>query len=129
VNVALDRESELGTQHTTASFRSSYQTLCSTLDDIDFDSMYRELQMQLDRFTTLGSGWNLVRISEFTIHISHYRPLVGSSYIKSPKFIEEKRAVVNVQNRKDNKCFRWAILSALYPTKTDAHRLSKYEQF
>ena len=37
-----------------------------------------------------------------------YKPGSGSSYIKSPKNIENTHAVVNVQNQ-DNNCFLWSV--------------------
>jgi len=125
MRVALNRELEVGTQRTDAGFRTIPQTLRSSEDLIDFDEMFRELSCQLDRFTTMGSGWTFENITEFTLHISHYRPLVGSSYKPSPDFIVNKKAVINVENRWDNECFKWSILSALHVTENHSHRLTK----
>ena len=36
--------------------------------------------------------------------------------------------IVNVQNTYE-KCFQWAILSALHPTRRHAQRISKYTQY
>ena len=44
-----------------------------------------------------------------------------------PKKLQLKKATVNVKNS-DNACFKWAILSALYPTTKNANRLSRYEK-
>jgi hypothetical protein len=77
----------------------------------------------------LGSSWNLQGLLKFTIHIAQYRPLAGSSYIKTPDWLQAKHAVVNVQNLHDNFCFQWSILSALFPTSDNSHRTSKYERF
>ena len=105
MSVDLSRQSEAGTQSTTAAFRTSPQTLCSMDDDIDFIEMQRDLASQLDRFTNQGSGWTLDNVTSFIVHISLYRPLSpGASFIPSPEFIENKHAVVNVENSQDNKC-------------------------
>ena len=83
----------------------------------------------MDRFTCTGSGWNFQGIIDCTIHISQYRPLTpGSSFIESPSFIKSKRAVVNVDNA-DEKCFEWAVLSALHPVKNDCKYLYNYEKY
>ena len=50
----------------------------------------------------------------------------GSSYIPMPCRIANKHAVVNVKNLRDDMCFKWAVLSALFPATHHADRLSKY---
>ena len=129
MKVTLTRESEAGTQSTDAGFRTEPQTLCFKDDQVDYDAMYRDLNAQLDRFCSQGSGWNLQQITEFVLHTSVYRPLIGSSYIQTPKFIADKRCVVNVKNSDDNKCFKWAILSALYPVEKNAWLVNKYKKY
>ena len=37
-----------------------------------------------------------------------------------------RHAIVNVRNTDDNKCFLWAIRSALYPVEQNPERPSKY---
>lgn len=72
---------------------------------------------QIDDAITQGSGFSLHAIKELVVQVNRHDPLRGSSYIKTPKFLADKRAIVNVQN-KDNKCFMWTILSALHYKKT-----------
>jgi len=127
VKVNLNRESEAGIQSTDAIFYSNTQT-STNIDDIDVQSLQTDLTNQLDLYTNLGSGWSLVSIDDCTINIARYNPLVGSSYIDTPRFIKVKRAVINVTNKNDEKCFQWAVLSALYPVKRLDHPdyVSKY---
>ena len=40
-------------------------------------------------------------------------PQIGADYINLPRFIKSKGAIINVQ-KKDNRSFEYAILSALY---------------
>jgi hypothetical protein len=98
----LARESEAGTQSTDAVFRSALQSSCSS-GDIDFDALHVDLWNQLDMFTNNGSGWSLISIDDFTVHVARFNPLVGSSFIKTPRFIKLKRATINVEN-KTNRC-------------------------
>ena len=37
----------------------------------------------------------------------------GGSYIKSPKWLENKKATINPKNENDDECLRWSIISAL----------------
>eukprot|EP01045_Picozoa_sp_COSAG04_P034832 COSAG04_NODE_7792_length_1066_cov_1.421923_1_plen_160_part_10 len=55
------------------------------------------------------------------------KPLKGSSFIALPEPLALKKAVVNVKND-DELCFRWAVLSALFPAGKDAQRVGKYKQ-
>ena len=52
----------------------------------------------------------------------------GSSYIELPKYIRDKKAVINVKN-KDDYCFVWSILSALYPAAIHTDRVSNYKPY
>ena len=117
------RDSEVGLQRTDGRFHTSMQT-AGDIVDLDIDEIQTDLEGQLDRFTNLGSGWSLLEIKRFTIHIAQYRPLAGSSYIETPKAIVGKQAIVNVRNLHDNECFRWAILSAMFPATVHVERVS-----
>jgi hypothetical protein len=57
-----------------------------------------------------GSSWSLKRIDGIQLRTNKVNPVGGGTYIKLPKCIEDKKAVINVQNT-DNKCFKYAILS------------------
>ena len=55
----------------------------------------------------------------------------GGSYIKSPDWIENKKATVNPQNKKDDKCFQYALTVALNHEKIkhDRERISQIKPF
>lgn len=84
------------------------------------------LQREVEEFETRDSGWNMRRILNLTININKHEPLRGSSFIKLPAQIYAKRACINVQNRKDNECFKWAVLAAYYPRKSHASEFGYY---
>ena len=52
----------------------------------------------------------------------------ASSFITQPYPIKKKRACLNVKNKNDE-CFRWAVLSALFPVNGNDHpeRVSHYK--
>ncbi|GFY53002.1 uncharacterized protein TNIN_453571 [Trichonephila inaurata madagascariensis] len=62
------------------------------------------------------------------IRINKFNPLRASLFIDLPEIIKKKHAVINVHNH-DNSCFKWAVLSALFPVKDNAHRIQQYETF
>ena len=78
-----------------------------------------QIMKKLENFTNEGSGWRLKRCELLDLHIAQYQPFRGRSYIKTPAYIPP-RTVINVKNQ-DNRCFEWAILSALYPVAHGQH--------
>ena len=62
--------------------------------------------------------------------VAVYAPLQGSSYVKLPKGLEDKKGILNVQNE-DEKCFLWSVLAALHPVrrKDNPHRVGHYKRF
>ena len=61
-----------------------------------------------------GSGWQLDMILHMDVCVASYTPIRASSYVKLPKKIQDKKAVLNIQNY-DNKCFVWSVLAVLHP--------------
>ena len=55
----------------------------------------------------------------------------GGSYIDSPKWVKNKRATINPQNKKDDRCFQYAVTVALNHEQIKDHpeRISKIKPF
>ena len=55
----------------------------------------------------------------------------GKSYIKSPKWLENKKAIINPQNKYDNNCFEYTISVALnhQNIKNNSERISNIKPF
>ena len=79
----------------------------------------------LANFTERGSGWVVKDISAAYLRISRFEPLRGGSYMPLPKFIQSKKAVVNIKN-KDDKCLRWVMKAAKFSVRQNAESPSKY---
>ncbi|KAG7196406.1 hypothetical protein KM043_000043 [Ampulex compressa] len=90
------------------------------------DNIRQPTLKEMEEFQERDSGWSLKAILGLTVNINKLNPLKGSSYIVLPSFIADKKACVNVQNN-DNKCFKWAILSALFPTDVNPYRVNNYQ--
>jgi len=126
--VLFNRLVENGIQHVTANF-TSHPQLVTSAEDYDFDQLLSELEQRVEDFNARGSGFVFELITAFTLVITQYRPLAGSSYLPTPQKIAKKQAVINVKNS-DNRCFQWAILSYLHPPKNhpcDVYSYRKYE--
>ncbi|XP_049886836.1 uncharacterized protein LOC126381397 [Pectinophora gossypiella] len=100
--------------------------------NFDFDNLYNEvvsfLLNKVGEFEERDSGWTFLSNSHLEININKYQPLSGSSFISLPKYIRNKKACLNIQN-KDDFCFLWCVTAALYPSKKHPERVSSYPHF
>ena len=71
-----------------------------------------------------GSGWVFYKIIKLELHTVSYRPLRGNTWIPLPKELADKKAIINIKN-KDNKCFSYCVLRAIYPTNNHPERVDK----
>ena len=107
-----------------------------TLENLRFNDSEKLLEIcfesifaKIESYTKDGSEWYLKEIVQLEIHTTEHNPTKGSSYIDLPKWIKDKKAIINIKN-KDDKCFLWCILRYLYPKERDAEwigDLKKYE--
>ena len=78
--------------------------------------------------------------SEFVfdyVHLLYYKchkkinPNCDGSYIDSPDWIKNKRATINPINKKENKCFHYAVTEALNHEEIGKHaeRITKIKPF
>jgi len=94
----------------------------------NIDTLQANLDHKVEQWNKRGSNFNIERVSRFVLSIHPYRPLHGSTFVPTPEFLANKHCLVNVQN-KDEKCFVWSVLSALYTAAHDPQRLSKYKDY
>ena len=59
------------------------------------------------------SGFSLYKIMHLHINFRKFVLTLGSSYIELPEWIQNKKEVINLQN-KDKECLKWAVIGALY---------------
>jgi len=56
-----------------------------------------------------------------------YKPLREGTYVKLPKCLASKKALINMkfrnENKTDNQCFKWCIARALNPIKDHPERI------
>lgn len=93
--------------------------LTSDIDEILLvlcDSLFKEIET----FEARGSGWGLYKVNglvaSFCRRNCASNITSGMSFIEMPKFVKDKKAVLNTQNWSDEKCFYYAVTSkVLYP--------------
>ncbi|GFS76715.1 uncharacterized protein NPIL_654761 [Nephila pilipes] len=91
-------------------------------------SIVDKLLAETADFQEKESGWFLHSILYLEIRVNKFNPLHASSFIELPDIIKKKHAVINIQND-DNLCFKWAVLSALFPVKEHTYRTQQYNIF
>ena len=106
----------------------------SNIDELYSKNISEPILQILEEFQEKNSGWSLKSIEFLNLVINKFNPLRVGSYIDLPAEIKIKRACLNVKNRNDEECFKWAILSTLrhfdYDKKHECincNRVSKYK--
>ena len=61
-----------------------------------------------------GSNYSFECVDLAIVQFHNIKLKRGSSYIKSPKWIYDKKATINPQNFEDNFCFAYSIIAALH---------------
>ena len=86
------------------------------------------LQQSNAKFIRDKSGLILAEIYSYNLNIIRYNPVAGAGWIKLPKFLIKKQAIINIKNQ-DNKCFGYAIAAALHTAARNPNRPHQYLQY
>ena len=129
IQVRMSRQDQEGEQQEVSQAFYGGQKLILRAEDFHeaYDESVKKIWGDFDKWLSNGSGWVLERVENLYLNSAKYDPIYGRSYIPTPKGIEAKKAVVNVQNQ-DNQCFKWAVLSALHPLAKHANRGLNYKK-
>jgi hypothetical protein len=73
----------------------------------------------------------ILGLNDVNIIFTKVKPLSGSSYIKLPDWIANKKAVINIKNESDNLYFLYYVMYGLYKICDDKNndRTSKYTNY
>ena len=85
----------------------------SNIEEI-LEKMFANIKTQVENPKLPESGFEFVRIIHLDISFHKLQLTRGSSYIDLPVWIASKKAVLNPQNKKDEECFKWAVIAALH---------------
>ena len=97
--------------------------LGATDEEALYEKMIDTIEGKIQTHEAQESGWAFHSNIKLEMHTVAYKPLGGGSYIKLPKEIANKKAVVNMKNTDDDKCFLWSVLRALNPVKDHKARI------
>ena len=107
-------------------FRSKCQVL---LDEMEYGELYDKISETLlesfAKYQKNGSGWRLKSVEHLDVRVFKYKPLKGSSYIPLPKKLKNKKAIINIANKDDDECFKWAVARALNMVEDHPERVTK----
>ena len=92
------------------------------------DGSLENLEDEMSLFAQSGSGWTLEENYALILEIVDYVPLGRSSCIELLKDIHDSKAGNNIKND-DQECFKWSILTALHPQRTNPQRVFKYQAY
>ena len=120
------------------SISEEYQVVYRTLKPINIvtlhsyndykDDLIDQLSALIEEMEMKGSGFIFESIEELTLSISKTGNITGSSYLESP--LEKNcKSIINVQNKNDNFCFLYTMLSYFYNSGDHKYRPSKYQPY
>ena len=92
--------------------------------EIDLSKAHQKIFKSFDTYLREGSGWVFDEVVKIDVRLANYVPLQGNSFIPTPPSLRSKHCLVNVRND-DNKCFAWAVLSALKNLESHPERVAK----
>ena len=91
-----------------------------------YGEMVDEIEEEIQKVEQAeGSGWVFLEVENLTLYTDIWDPIKASSYIDLPKELKNKKAIINMKNEDNNKCFLWCVLRALNPKDRDAERIDK----
>ena len=91
-----------------------------------YNEMVDEIEEEIQKVEQAeGSGWVFLEVENLTLHTDIWDPIKGSSYIDLPPELKNKKAIINMKNKDNNKCFLWSVLRGLNPKNKDAEKTDK----
>jgi hypothetical protein len=92
--------------------------------------LINEIREKIEAWDNNEAYWHLKRVLFIDFKLREYKPLRGSSYIPTPVKIDSTKSIINIQNKEDNKCFKYCILYGLFKDEINNHpeRVTHYKK-
>lgn len=89
-----------------------------------------QINRKIEGFQNNEAYYHLVNVENIDMKLREYKPIAGSSYIELPKWIQFKKACINIKND-DQKCFKYCLTYHKHKDeiKTHPERLSHYKKW
>ena len=88
----------------------------SDLNEI-IDGMLAYINAQIENPALANSRFRFEEVLFLRIHFHQLNLTRVSSYIPLPKWIADKKAIVNSKHENDEECFKWAVIAGLHHKK------------
>ena len=104
-----------------------YKIITESTDTVEiYHDMISEILEEMQKVEQAeGSGHVFLEVENLTLHTDIWDPIKGSSYIDLPPELKNKKAIINMKNKDNNKCFLWSVLRGLNPKNKDAEKIDK----
>lgn len=111
-----------------------FQTAAVDSASFDIDSVYHHLLSLIEDFIENGSAWVVAGVEYFDLDCTRYNSIPkfrGRGAFNLPPSIASKKAVLNINNKNRQDCFKLAVAAAVYDKEVKHHRgrAAKWEPF
>ena len=94
-----------------------------------YDHSTRKIYENFDAHIKEGSGFMVDSVEKLDVCTYRYSPIQASNFISTPKWIADKKAVINIKND-DGRCFEYSVLAALRLEKENIiHHLERVHAY
>ena len=119
-----------GRRRKTANFAFHSKDLKLVLEGTDISELYDEMADEIEEGIQKldedeSSSWAFLKVEKLVLHTTRWEPIYGSSYMPLDPYLANKKAIINMKNEDDDKCFMWCVLRALYPKNDHPERIDK----
>lgn len=84
-----------------------------------------DIEFQIDKMELNRSGLILNQFDKIRFNFDKYNPTRGGSFIELPKWVQNKKACINIQNE-DNQCFKYSIQCRVHKIYEKDHACKMY---
>ena len=78
------------------------------------NGMFDHMRAQMENPAFRRSGFRFGEVLHMDVNFHQLNLTRDSSYIHLPKWIANKRGVINPKNENDEECFKWALIPGLH---------------
>ena len=130
VKTHLSRSSADGDEQITTPYFCSIPKIILHSTDIggEIDIAGERIKELLSTHEGQGSGFKLNTILDCQLQVANYDRIGGSSYVPLPKYVQIKRATINIKNVGDENCFQYAMLYTKFQPEDHPDRVYHYKK-
>ena len=87
--------------------------------------MASDIEILMDRMELSESGLVIKQIDTMTLNYDKYNPTRGGSFLPLPKWVQNKKACINIKNN-DDMCFKYSVQCGVYKIYENSHSCEMY---